>query len=343
MNEQVAKGFEDYLNDEDGSADKETLRLEESQDTQAEETEETEEQEEETEENSEQEEETEDASATEDGREENDEISTLAELAESFDVGESDLLEQIQVEGLEGEEAVSLATIIENYRNAPVAGEAAMEELEAERASLRETSDKHMSELIQMTARMARRVEKHREPEGGWDRLRAENANEYIRLREEQAEDVREANEAIALMDQEGSRREDAESKDYNRFVAEQAQKTFRLRPEWKEPKAAKIAHEEINGYLKSHGFDKDEIEGMVQANQIITVWKAAQYDKTQAAKPRVRKRLGKLPRKHLKPTARAETVRRSAGDKARKVVSDKFRKSGRIEDSLTLFGEHIE
>lgn len=351
VDEAVVKGFENYL-DREGLLDtEETSGGEESQETKAvveredEQTEQTEEREEEREEEQEEEQEDEQTEETEETAEESDDddvINTLADLAQSFEVEEAELLDHLQVPGNDGTESVSLSEVIKFYQNGPATTEVNREEIDAERVELRQASDKNMKELIDMTARVARLVETQQEPEGGWDKLREENAGEYIRLKELYEGRRHEAEEAIALMDQETARRIKEDKEQYDRFVDTETKRTFQLRPDWTDAKIAKAAHEDINGYLKRHGFASDEIEGLVQAKQIITVWKAAQYDKAQAAKPRVKKRLGKLPRKHLKASARDETVRSSAQDKRRKAVIDKFSKSGKLEDSLALFGEHV-
>jgi hypothetical protein len=280
------------------------------------------------------------AAAPESG--DNDVIDTVADLAASFEIEENEFLEHLQIAGRDGEESVSLSTMVDHYRNAPAETEAARTEIETERTNLRASSDQFLTRLQDVTARIVARVDQQREPDGGWEKLRASNPAEYIRLRELEQSDRAQASEAIGLMREETDRRSKEDDAKYDVYVREEANKTFRLRPEWKTPAVAKAAHDDINSYLTNHGFEQEQIDQLVDANSIICVWKAAQYDKQQAAKPGVRKRLSKLPRKHLRTTARDETVRNVARDKQRKDVSDKFRQSGKIEDALALFGEHV-
>lgn len=271
---------------------------------------------------------------------EDDVINTVAELAETFEVDETEFLEHMHVPGREGEELVSLKSIIDNYRSGNVESEAGRVELEKERDELRASTEKELQSLQEATARIIGRIQTQQEPEGGWDALRASNPGEYIRLKELHDSDRAEAERAINLMNEAAARKERDDNAAYERHVAEQARKTFRLRPDWTNAQVGKKAHEEINEYLQRHGFNQDIIEGLVDANSIICVWKAAQYDKQQAAKPGLRKRLSKLPRKHLAPTARNETARNDAQHKRRNAVREKFRKSGTPEDMAALLME---
>lgn len=269
-------------------------------------------------------------------------INTFSDLATSFEVEESELLDHLQIMGREGEDLVPLSQIVSQYRSGFSESQSSRVELEAERTQLRADSDTGMQRLQEVTARLVAKVEKNFTPEGGWDALRSSNPGEYIRLKEMQDSDRKDAEAAIVVMQEETNRRSQEDNAKNDRYVAQQAEKTFRLRPDWKTPVIGKAAHDDINSYLTNNGFDQEQISELVDANSIITVWKAAQYDKAQALRPELKKRLSKLPRKHLKASARDETVRNVAQDKQRKAASDKFRQTGRIEDSLTLFEEHI-
>lgn len=271
---------------------------------------------------------------------EDDVINTVAELAQTFEVEEVEFLEHMQVQGRDGEGLVSLNTLVEHYRSGAVEGESARVELEKERETLRTSHETEMQGLQEATARIIGRIKNQQAPEGGWDALRTSNPGEYIRLRELHDSDRGEAEAAINLMNEAGARKEREDNAKYDRHVAEQAQKTFRLRPDWATEAIGKQAHIEINEYLQRKGFSDDIIAGLVDANSIICVWEAAQYIKLKAAKPALRKRLSKLPRKHLAPTARNETARNDAQQKRRDAVRDKFRKSGTVDDMAALLME---
>lgn len=355
VNAEVQAGFERFLDQTEGDGTQESASDSESQDSTPERVEPNPEedrleeqepaedpQDDPTE--GEEEEPSEEGEETPDSREsgDNDVIDTVADLAASFEIEENDFLDHLQISGREGEEAVSLSTMVDHYRNAPAETEAVRTEIETERTKIRATSDEFLTRLQDVTARIVARVDQQREPDGGWEKLRASNPAEYIRLRELEQSDRAQASESIALMREETERRSKEDDAVYDRYVRAEADKTFRLRPDWKTPAVAKAAHDDINSYLTGHGFEQEQVDQLVDANSIICVWKAAQYDKQQAAKPGVRKRLSKLPRKHLRATARDETVRNVAQDKQRKAISDKFRNSGKIEDALELFGEHV-
>jgi hypothetical protein len=351
VNPEVAAGFERFLdNNEPEPIENETAQ--ESQDSSPEEPpatavedEQTTDTEQEAEESTSDEEssETRDQTkgVTEDSSEET--IDTFGELAEVFEAEERDLLEHLTIDGREGEGSVSLASVVDHYRTSAASEEAVIAEQESFRADLRTEIDGRMQELQQATARIVQRIEQNAEPPGGWDKLRQENPSEYIRLNEQRQADHAAARAAIDAMEAEAERVKGEESKQYEAFTERETEKLYRLRPDWRDKATGRAAFEDIQGYLNKHGFSEDQQNALVDAASIITVWKAAQHDKAQAAKPGLKKRLRKLPTKHVRASARDETAPAREAAQARQARLDHAKKTGNLDDLAPFFAEHVE
>ena len=266
-------------------------------------------------------------------------IDTWDELAQSFEVDPQDLLSHMTVPDAQGN-AVSLADVVEAY-NDP-ASTHLEEQVQARVETIRAASDTAMQELTAATAQVIARVQQHRAPDGGWDALRQSDPAEYIRQREMQDSDRRSAQDALDLMDRETARREGEDSSAKEQYLQQQAKLTYQLMPGWRDPNAGRAAQQEIHDYLVRSGFSKDQIEVLDDARSIVTVWKAAQWDRAQKAKPLRLKRLKGLPTKHVGATARDDTPRANAQQKEHNAALKKFEKSGNLEDALSLFEEHV-
>ena len=269
-------------------------------------------------------------------------IRTVADLAESFEVEEAELLSQIQVADAAGK-MVALSDVVNAYRVGPDLDSKVEAEIESTRAEMRREHDAGLESLTQLTARLVQRVEQHREPEGGWERLRQENPGEYIRQREAEEADRRDAREAIGYLEAAQQQREAEDEKAAQVYAEEQGKVLFSLRPEWRGSEEGKLAFADIQGYLNEVGFPVEQQQALVDARSIQTVWEASQYRKLQSAKPGAKKRLRGLPKRHVRSTARDESRQNETQNKKRAAQLDKFRSSGKIEDGLEFFAEHIE
>jgi hypothetical protein len=269
-------------------------------------------------------------------------IDTFAELAQSFEVEEDELLAHLQIQGNDGD-TVPLAEVVDFYRKGPSLNETMIAEVEKTRTELTQINSAQVRALEEATARIIQRVQSQTEPDGGWDELRNRDPAEYIRLKEEHSAERMVAKEAMDAL--ENNRREQADGQSQRRqeYVESQALKVYQLRPEWKDKATGEKAFEEIQSYLVSTGFPPEQMEALEDALSIVTVWKAAQYDKAQAQRPELKKRLRRLPVKQLRTSARRETVPAEEQQRARRAQFEKARKSGSVEDAAVLMSEHLK
>lgn len=268
-------------------------------------------------------------------------INTLAELAQSFEVEEQELLDHLQIEGPDGS-MVPLSSAIQAFREGPQLDKAFQAEVEKARTELQKRADEELGQLQQLTYRLIQRVEGQKEPTGGWDRLRQENPAEYIRLREQQEAERADARAAMDALERHRAEREAQEAELAKRYEAEQGELLFKLRPDWQDPKAGRAAFEEVQAYLSEKGFTPEQQANLVDARSIVTVWEAAQYRKLQQKKPELRKRLRRLPTKSVRQVARDERARETAAAKERASRFGRLRDTGRVEDAAALFEEML-
>lgn len=346
VNQDVAGGFERYLDQSHPDTGEEKQVAEKTPDTTQQDDDEVEPQEEEeTRQAADDEEEVvveEPGEETETVAAEGDTIETWTDLADVLEIEPDELLEHIQIQG-RGEGNISLSHIVEQWRNAPEANAESVARADAERTTQREEHKQVVDDLKRVTLGMIQRHDSQARPQEFWDKLRREDPAEYIRQTEQRTAEKHDIDTAFSQLQAEEERSSKEDDAAQQAYADEQADLVFKLRPDWQEPLQGKAAHEDISGYLQRNGFSQDQQEGLVDARSIVTVWKAAQYDKGQKAKPGLKKRLRKLPKKHIRASARNETTRNTARDKKRDSALDNFRKTGRIEDGAAFFEEHLD
>ncbi len=269
-------------------------------------------------------------------------IDTWSEMAESLEFDPNELLNHLQIEGRDGEGMVSLAATVDHYRRGPDMDAATRVEVDRVTSELREEAAGRFKELEQLTARMIAKIERHKPPQGGWPALKSENPTEYIRLTEAHQADRTDAEAAIKALETEADRMKKEGDKTDAKYEQEQSSLTFKMRPDWRDEAVGKVAYEDIRQHLAASNYTPDEIRGLVDARSILIAWQAAQYAKSQAKKPRLLKRLRKLPAKHVAASARDEEAPGREQNKARQATLDKFRETGKIEDGMALFEEHV-
>ncbi len=354
VNEDVARLFETHLDEADGLSPEKTATTSEDRDTEGEEPHAEERrpklrqvEEETAEEAPEGDQEELDTSAEEgaeaEGEEEGEDfIETWAELAETFEVPPDDLLGHIQIEG-RGDDLVPLQQIVSEWREAPnliSRGEAELGELRAEQTKVH---DERIEQLQAQTLTLMQRLESENHSEEWWAKLRDDNPGEWIKRNEQRNQDKRSVEEAFATMRSEGERRSKVEAEDHDRYVSEQADLLYKLRPAWKDENAGKAAHADITEILNRSKFSDEQKRNLVDAKSIEIVWKAAQWDKSQDKKPALKKRLRRLPRKHRASSARDERPQVAAADKRYQSSSDKLRETGKFEDGVEAFERFLE
>ena len=117
-------------------------------------------------------------------------------------------------------------------------------------------------------------------------------------------------------------------------LVAEEQQKLAQAIPEFADPQKGESVRGEIRNYAKQLGFTDQELAQVYDSRAVLTLWKAAQYDKLLSQKPGVQKKVAEAP-KVLKPgTSRPVNTEEMAIRDQRKVL----KKTGKARDAAAIF-----
>jgi hypothetical protein len=117
-------------------------------------------------------------------------------------------------------------------------------------------------------------------------------------------------------------------------IVAEEQQKLAQAIPEFADPQKGETVRGEIRTYAKQLGFTDQELAQVYDSRAVLTLWKAAQYDKLLSQKPGVQKKVAEAP-KVLKPgTSRPVNTEEMAIRDQRKVL----KKTGKTRDAAAIF-----
>jgi hypothetical protein len=193
-------------------------------------------------------------------------------------------------------------------------------ELAQERQRIRaEESQAYTQQLQQMKAVLTAAVGQDQQID--WAKLANEDPAEYVR----QQHAAQERQRALNLLTQRQA--EEAERNLAETLTREQS-KLLERRPEWKDDSKRGEDFAAMRGYLaKDYGFSEQEINSLTDHRHMDIAWKASQYDKLQASKPQVTKKVEKLPVRHERPGVASD-------GRGTKSTMDKLRRSGRVEDA---------
>lgn len=146
--------------------------------------------------------------------------------------------------------------------------------------------------------------------------------------KEKQLMQVRAERERIAQQ-QEYDRQEQLRYK-----INEEAQKLVAALPEYADPVKGETIRKEVRNYGKQAGFSDDELANVYDSRAVLTLWKAMQFDKLQASKPGITKKVNEAPRTMKSGVTQP---RDSQGEEIRKLKA-RVRQSGRVADAAAAF-----
>ncbi len=121
------------------------------------------------------------------------------------------------------------------------------------------------------------------------------------------------------------------------KFVANEAVKLAEAYPEFSDKAKGEQIRNEIRNYGKKVGFTDQELSSVIDHRQVIVLQKAAQWDKLQASKSGVKKKVAKAP-KMVKSGAK---VKQSVTDKQKK-QQRRLLQTGDARDAAALFENFI-
>ena len=115
--------------------------------------------------------------------------------------------------------------------------------------------------------------------------------------------------------------------------LRQEAERLTAAIPEYADEVKGELVKREIRDYAKSIGFSDQELSQVYDHRAVVSLWKAAQYDKLMKSKPGAVKKVAEAP-KTLKPgTGTSQNM-----DDQSKKLRQQLKKSGKARDAAALF-----
>lgn len=166
------------------------------------------------------------------------------------------------------------------------------------------------------------------------DRLRQEDVTEYLRVKDEMQEREQKLLEAVNRKNQLADEQRQMGLAQLSAYVQTQREQLPELIPEWKDSALAEKERGDLSSYLIGDGFTQEEIAQAYDARLIKMARKAMLYDRLQASKPGVLKKIENAPR-----VQRPGAARSAQDDRTQQVGRDmdRLRKSHDIHDAARV------
>lgn len=152
-----------------------------------------------------------------------------------------------------------------------------------------------------------------------------------IQQQEKQMQAVRAERERIA-MEQQAEYRQNMQQ-----YLATQAQELSKVIPEYADPAKGEELRSDLRKFAKSVGFSDQDLANVVDHRQVLTLYKAMQYDKLQAAKPQVTKRVNEAPK-----TLKSGSSQKVTNQDSLKRSKQQLRQTGKVRDAARIFEQFL-
>jgi hypothetical protein len=115
--------------------------------------------------------------------------------------------------------------------------------------------------------------------------------------------------------------------------IQAEARKLAEAIPEYADPHKGEVARRELREFGQKLGFSEQELAGIYDSRQVLTLWKAMQYDKLQSAKPGITKKVNEAPK-----VMKSGVSQGRDGNEELKKLKAKARQTGRVADAAKAF-----
>jgi len=115
--------------------------------------------------------------------------------------------------------------------------------------------------------------------------------------------------------------------------IQAEARKLAEAIPEYADPQKGEVARRELREFGQKLGFSEQELSGVYDSRQVLTLWKAMQYDKLQSAKPGITKKVNEAPK-----VMKSGVSQGRDGNEELKKLKAKAKQTGRVADAAKAF-----
>jgi hypothetical protein len=116
--------------------------------------------------------------------------------------------------------------------------------------------------------------------------------------------------------------------------VIEEANKLASALPGYADPVKGGAIRKDVQNYGREVGFSDDELANVYDSRAVLTLWKAMQFDKLQASKPGITKKVNEAPR----TMKSGVTMPRDSNGEELKKLKARAKQSGRVADAAAAF-----
>ena len=122
-----------------------------------------------------------------------------------------------------------------------------------------------------------------------------------------------------------------------SKVVQAEARKLAEAIPEYADPQKGEQIRRELREFGVKAGFSEQELANVYDSRAVLTLWKAAQYDKLQSAKPSITKKVSEAP----KMIKSGVSQPRDSSDELRKLKS-RAKQTGKVSDAARAFEKFL-
>lgn len=121
------------------------------------------------------------------------------------------------------------------------------------------------------------------------------------------------------------------------KVVQAEARKLAEAIPDYADPQKGEQIRRELREFGVKAGFSEQELANVYDSRAVLTLWKAAQYDKLQSAKPSITKKVSEAP----KMIKSGVSQPRDNSDELRKLKS-RAKQTGKVSDAARAFEKFL-
>ena len=126
-------------------------------------------------------------------------------------------------------------------------------------------------------------------------------------------------------------------SQNMQKYLATQAQELTKVIPEYADPEKGEVLRNDLRKFAKSVGFSDEDLSQVVDHRQVLTLYKAMQYDKLQQSKPQVTKRVSEAPK-----TLKSGSGSKTTNFDQMKRNKQQLRQTGKVRDAAKIFEQFL-
>jgi hypothetical protein len=168
-----------------------------------------------------------------------------------------------------------------------------------------------------------------------WARLKEEDPIEYVTKRDEFREEQEKIRFAQAQQQQAIAQQNQQFEQAKAELIQMETQKLSEAIPEWTDPEQRTQLAGKLRGYASQAGYEKEEIDNLVDSRSVQVLIKAMKYDELQKAKPKKLKGKSNRVKPGAGKTTKAAREKRTAKMQSLKRTGDVKTAASLIEDLL--------